>query len=180
MPLENREIGGQVVQDRVGGGGVKGLDLTPAEFIGATDLVLRAKAAGENLRAEADAQYGAVRGSSFLHQAGEGGQVGVGLVREGVLLAAKDDQGVMVEEGGEDAVAPRAKDLDPGGAFVQGDADLAVMGDGGVFDDGNAHWGAFRVFRQFGYGRARLQGGVSDLPLVGFGEIGSRQTNTPA
>jgi hypothetical protein len=34
---------------------------------------------------------------------------------------------------------PWAENVDQGGGFVQGDADLSVMRDAGIFDDGNAH-----------------------------------------
>ena len=63
----------------------------------------------------------------------------MGFVRQRTLFAAKDHQRVMRAMDGKHAVRPRPKDLDPRACLVQGDADLTVMGDFGILDDGDVH-----------------------------------------
>ena len=57
--------------------GIAYIVLIAAEFVGATDPVLRAKPAGQQLGAKADAQHGAAGAAGVTHQLGEGGQIGV-------------------------------------------------------------------------------------------------------
>jgi hypothetical protein len=56
------------------------------------------------------------------------------------LPATEDDQRVVtLGDLGQATVCPGAEDLDKGGRLVQGDADLPVMRDPRILDDGNAH-----------------------------------------
>ena len=57
------------------------------------------------------------------------------------LLTAEHHQRVMLARLRQPPVLPGFVKVDPRRRLMQGDADLSVMGDAGVFDDGNAHGG---------------------------------------
>ena len=101
------------------------------------------------------------------HQVGKRRNVGVGLVGHGALFATKNDTRVMGIRVGQDAVALRPENLDQRGAFVQSISDLAVIGDGGVFDNDDARGSAFNNVGQSGRRTPRLQGGGLGLVIAG-------------
>ena len=139
VPFEDREIGGQVAQHRIGAALIGEFDLTPAELGIAAEGVFSARAAGHRLRAQADTEGGFAAERGIIEQSGEVGQVGVAVIGKRGLFAAKSDQRIEAVGVWQFAVEPWFVEVDHGGGFVQSDADLAVMGDGGVFDDGDAH-----------------------------------------
>ncbi len=102
-------------------------------------MVLAAIGAGEELRAEADAEDRPVQCGEIGHQAGEIGQVGVGMVVDRRLFPAEHHQRIRIDRGWQGLARPGLVDVDQRRSFVQGDADLAMMGDAGVLDDGDAH-----------------------------------------
>ena len=113
------------------------------------------------------------------HQAGEGGQVGMGVVVRGRLFAAEDDQRVGLRSFGQGLARPGFPEVDQGGGFVECHADLAVVGDAGVLDNRDAHAGSFPA-RAICMSGGRLQEAClgADLALHcrGGREKGNRQT----
>ena len=140
VPLEDRELRAGRAQDRIAGPRRRRAHPVPAELRRGAEDVGAAISAREDLRAKADAEDRLVGRAVAPHQAGEGGQVGVARVVEGVLLAAEDDERVMrlpvlrqrpVEEGPED------RDLGPG--LVQRLAQRAEPRQSGILDDSDTH-----------------------------------------
>ena len=140
MPLKDRKAVGKPAQHRVVLAFCGQLHLGPAKFRRGADVVGAAKGAGGELRAKADAKRRAVGGGEAGDQFCQLGQIGVGVIGQRILLAAKDDQGVMVGGVLRQGLAEMGfEKVDPRAGFVQRDADLAVVGDAGIFDDGDAH-----------------------------------------
>jgi hypothetical protein len=61
------------------------------------------------------------------------------VVVKGGLFAAEHHKRIGMHGFGQRLARPWAVDVDQGGGFVQGDANLSVMRDAGIFNDGNAH-----------------------------------------
>jgi IMP dehydrogenase len=139
VPLKNRETRIDTCKHWVSMACIRQGHIAPSEFRGGADVVIGTAGAGEQLRAKADAQHGFIGRRVGRHQMGEGGQVGVGAIGAGVLFATEDDKRIGVIHGGQAIVGPWLPQVDHGGGFVQGDADKAVMGDLGIFDNRHAH-----------------------------------------
>jgi IMP dehydrogenase len=177
VPLEDRKGLRHGGEDRIGAARVGQGDVGPAELWRGAKVVLGPEGAGEELRAKADAEDGFVGIAVGAHQPGEGGQVGVSVVVRSRLLAAEDDEGVGLCRFGQGLAGPGAVLVDQGGAFVERHADLTVVRDTGILDDGDAHGGS-------GFGGKMCMGtsGLQvDLPLrpAAAREKGNRQTTPP-
>ena len=141
VPLKDRKPRGQMTQHRIGAALVCQMDMDAAMFGMSADVVHRPRAARKDLAAKANAQHSRSRQGGIMHQAGKIGQIRVAVIGKRVLLAAKGHQRIKAANAWQFAIQPRAKKVDGGGGFVQGHADLAVMGDGGIFNDRDAHEG---------------------------------------
>ena len=175
VPLEDREGVRHGREDGIGAARLGQGDVGPAEFRRGAQVVFRAIGPGQQLRAKADAENGFVGHCIGLHQAGQRGQVGVGVVVGRGLFAAEHHQRVRLRYCGQGLAGPGPMLVDQRGAFVQRDADLAVVRDAGILDDGDAHGGSC-LRGDFAGGAGRGQ--EPDLPLrPGAGrEKGNRQT----
>jgi hypothetical protein len=60
------------------------------------------------------------------------------------LITPKGHQRIIAAQLWQSAVAPGFPQLNPRARLVQGDADLTMMGYGGILDDGYAHFSPFR------------------------------------
>ena len=129
--------------DRIGAAFVSKTDIDPAELRRGAKVVLGPIGTGEDLRAKAYPKHRAVHRGVIGHQAGEVRQIGVGLVVKGSLFAAEHDKGIGVDGLRQGLARPGLVEINQRGLFMQRHADLAVVGDPGVLDDGDAHGMSF-------------------------------------
>jgi hypothetical protein len=139
MPLEYREIRRDLPQHRIILGRLQPLDAVPAKFQRAADLIARPQSPRQQLRAETYPQNGLSSRTGVAHQRREAWQIGVALIGQRVLLTAKHHHGIMGTQRRQKAIPPRPEHLDPRRCLVQGNADLSVMGDFGIFYDRYMH-----------------------------------------
>ncbi len=102
-------------------------------------MVLRACTTRQQLRSKADAQNGGARQRCFIHQPGQFRQIGMRGICQCVLLSAKHHKCIKLRHVGQTAILPRCEHINPRARHMQGNANLTVMGNGGIFHDGNAH-----------------------------------------
>ncbi len=141
VPVEERRPLAQRRKHRVAASGRGRLHLVPAEFDGAAEDVLGAVAAGDKLGAQADAEHRLVGLAEGAGQRRHLGQVGVLVVVDGALLAAKHDQPVIaIGATGQRAALPDAAQVGFDAGFGQRGADLAERRSGEVFDDQCTHF----------------------------------------
>ena len=86
---------GQRAEHGVGCRHLRQLDAVPAELAGAADLVRSAEGAGDDLAAEADAEHGAVLPLEVAQQFEKLWKIGILLVGQRILAAAKHHRSVM-------------------------------------------------------------------------------------
>ncbi len=179
MPLKDRECRGTRPKNRIGAPGICQRDIVPAELQFPRQEVCRAERPRQDLRAKADAKDRAILRGVVGHQAGKRWQVGMRVIIRRCLFAAKDDQCIGIDGSRQRLTGPGLVLVDQGTCLMQGHADLAMMGDTGVFNDGDAH--GFRLIdppqsaRCVGHRKRKMQHLAlqSGRPR----ETGNRQTN---
>lgn len=145
VPLENREGVGKAAKHRVGAACLGKADVDPAELGRGAEVVIGPIGASQKLRPKADAKNGFTGGVVGGHQVGESWQIGVGVIVGGGLLAAKDHKGIGVIGRGKRVVGPGFPKVYQRSLFVKCHADLTVVRDPGVLDDGDAHGVSFAL-----------------------------------
>jgi hypothetical protein len=158
----------QGAQNRIGAARLGQRHVAPAEFAHRPQVVRRPESPGQHLAAQADAQHRAIRRRIVGHQPGQPWQIRVRMVIGRGLFAAEHNQRVGIHRLGQRLARPGLPQVDLGGGLVQGHADLAVMGDAGVFDDGDAH-GVLRTAGHNLHGAGRVSS-----PRCGFQACHSR------
>ena len=96
MPVEALEPGAEVAEHRIGRALRRDVERRPGEFLGAAQNVLAAVGPRQQLAAEADPEHRLVGVAEAAHHARKGGQVRIGRIVDRALLAAEDDQAVVV------------------------------------------------------------------------------------
>ncbi len=150
VPFEDGRPLADGAQHRIGAPGVCRRDMVPAEFARRPKMVLRPVGAGQKLPAKADPQNRPAIVAVSPHQRGQPGKIGVAVIVQRALFAAKHDKTrVTAHVAGQAAIVPGAPDVDQRARLGQRDADLAKMRNLGILDDRDAHdtlspWAASR------------------------------------
>ena len=140
VPLEDGKFARQDAKHRIAGSGIRQGDMSPSELFGATDLVGCAIGTGQQLAAEANAEYGFVGLGKIAKQVEQDREPRGILVIKRILTAAQHDKSVVTIRGCRQAVTMmRATDIERGAGFLKRRTDLTQAGIIEVLDDNNPH-----------------------------------------